>query len=214
MCGRYSNHVDAMRSWIRILGDWPKDVTLRYNVSPSQEIPVFTSQGGVAMRWGLIPHWSKDGKSKYATFNTRIETVSEKPTYRSAWRKSQRCLIPAQGFFEWRKEGDRKQPYFIRAKTGDPLVFAGVWDRWKGDDKAILSCAIVTKPADAAIKKIHQRMPLIVGQAVASEWLAVSPDEAMDLARVQKEELDIYKVSLAVNNARNDGPELIARVGE
>lgn len=209
MCGRYSNHVDAMRTWMRILGDWPKDVSLSYNVSPSQTVAAFTAQQGVGMRWGLIPHWSKDGKSKYATFNARIETVDSKPVYRTAWVKSQRCLIPAQGFYEWRKEDRRKRPYFITSTTGEPLVFAGLWDRWQDNDGELLSCTILTRPSMGNISKLHPRMPVIVEQRYVHDWFRASLDKAKQLLLIQQPDMAFHEVGPDVNNSRNDGPELI-----
>jgi putative SOS response-associated peptidase YedK len=212
MCGRYSNHIDAMRTWVRILGDWPKDVTLSYNVSPTQRVAVFTAQEGVGMRWGLIPHWSKDGKSKYATFNARIETVDSKPVYRTAWDQSQRCLVPAQGFYEWRSEDGRKQPYFVASETGDPLVFAGLWDVWKGNDAEALSCTILTRPSEGILAKLHPRMPVIVEQGYVRDWFRASLDEVKQLLDIQKADVTFYKVGASVNNPRNDGPELIGNI--
>jgi putative SOS response-associated peptidase YedK len=128
MCGRYANHVSEMRSWARILQDWPTDVALSWNIAPSQTVPAFTGPQGVGMRWGLVPHWSKESTPKYATFNARVESVADKPAFRNAWGKSKRCLIPAQGYYEWRKEEKAKQPYFIRSVDGEPMVFGGIWE--------------------------------------------------------------------------------------
>lgn len=214
MCGRYSNHVDAMRTWIRILGDWPQDVLLSYNVTPSRTIPVFTAQAGLGMRWGLIPHWSKEGKVPYATFNARSESIESKPAFRSAWKKLQRCLIPAQGFFEWRQEAGIKQPYFIRSLTDDPFVFAGLWDRWKGDQGEWLTCSVITRPSDGVVKDLHPRMPVIVKQSHAGDWLHGSPQAAKQILFEEPIALRYHKVSSAVNNPRNDGPELIEQVEE
>jgi putative SOS response-associated peptidase YedK len=214
MCGRYSNHVNAMRDWIRILGEWPRDVTLSYNVAPSQKVPVFTNKKGAGMRWGLIPHWSKEDTLKFATFNARIESVASKPAFRSAWKKSQRCLIPAQGFYEWRKEGEKKQPYFICSKAGEALVFAGIWDVWKGNENEIHSCSILTTPANEKMKDLHSRMPVILDKEYVQDWLTASPEDAIQIAGIQDMVLDYYRVSLSVNNPRNDGPELIEKVLE
>ena len=212
MCGRYSSHVDAMRTWVRILGDWPKAVPLSFNVSPTQTVAVYTEQEGVGMRWGLIPHWSKEKKVKYATFNARIETVDAKPVYRAAWKKSQRCVIPAQGFYEWRKEKGKKQPYFIRSRDDDPLVFAGLWDCWYGNDEHLLSCTILTKPSNSLISKLHPRMPVMVEKNHVYEWFRTPLHEAKQLLFMQQVEVSVYKVGLAVNNPRNDGPDLIQNI--
>jgi putative SOS response-associated peptidase YedK len=204
--------VDAMRDWIRILGEWPTDVTLSYNVAPSQKIPVYTKEKGVGMRWGLIPHWSKEDTLRFATFNARVESVDSKPAYRSAWKKSQRCLIPAQGFYEWRKEGAKKQPYFIESRNGEPLVFAGIWDVWNGHEKEVSSCAMITRSAEKMMKDLHPRMPVILEKKYAKDWLHVSLEDAKGLLCNQEVDLHYYKVGLAVNNPRNDGPELIKKI--
>jgi putative SOS response-associated peptidase YedK len=201
-----------MLAWVCILGDWPKNVKLSYNVSPSQTVAAYTVKEGVGMRWGLIPQWSKDGKSKYATFNARIETVDAKPAYRNAWAKSQRCLIPAQGFYEWQRQEGSKQPYFVTSRTGNPLVFAGLWDRWKGNDIELLSCTIITRPSEGNMAELHPRMPVIVEQRYVHDWFGVPIDEAKSLMETQETDVVFYKVSRKVNNARNDGPELIAKI--
>lgn len=126
MCGRFANHVAAMRDWADILGEWPANVTLGYNITPSQTIPIFTASGGLVARWGLIPSWSNKASNKYATFNARIESITEKPTFRGAWGSRQRCLIPALGYCEWKTEHGTNQPYFVVAVDKSPLVFAGL----------------------------------------------------------------------------------------
>ena len=120
MCGRYSNHVKAMLDWAELLGDWPDEVVQSDNVSPTQSIAVFTHEGGAAMRWGMVPNWSREVTSKYATFNARIESVADKPTFKHAWKNAQRCIVPALGYYEWRTEAGSKQPYFIHGQS--PLL--------------------------------------------------------------------------------------------
>lgn len=129
MCGRYNNHRQAMERWREILLDWPSDEAwLRYNVPPTSDIPIVTAEGVRIARWGMIPSWAKEFKSKYATFNACIETVGDLPTFRNAWKASRTCLVPAAGYYEWPEYLD-KQPYYIH-KPNDMLVFAGLWEPW------------------------------------------------------------------------------------
>lgn len=210
MCGRYSNHVSEMRSWARILQDWPTDVSLSWNVTPSQIIPAFTGPQGVGMRWGLIPHWSKKATLKYATFNARIESVASKPAFRNAWGKSRRCLIPAQGYYEWRKEGKAKQPYFIRPVEEEPMVFGGIWETRGSEDEELLSCSILTMPASRYLSSVHDRMPIILAVHQADAWLHGSPDDAIRIIEASRRpDAKYYPVSTAVNNPRNNDRRLL-----
>ena len=129
MCGRFVNHIKDLGEWEGIFEDWAEIRDTGYNVSPTQNIPVSTANTLTHMRWGLIPHWSKEISTKYATFNARAETITTKPTYRDAWKNSQRCLIPALGYYEWKQEGSHKQPYFVCRVDKKPIVFGGVWAR-------------------------------------------------------------------------------------
>lgn len=203
MCGRYANHVKAMHRWTKILADWPKDVETGYNVAPTQTIPVVTREGTQAMRWGLIPAWAKDEKIAYSTFNARLESAKEKPAFRHAWQKSQTCLIPALGYYEWRPEQGRKQPYFIHAAdTDEPLVFAGLWEQ--RDDS--FSCTMLTQPAiPENMAHLHPRMPVMLDLDQAESWLTEGPEQT-DLQ--PKIPLYYHPVSTAVNNARNQGASL------
>ncbi len=215
MCGRYANHVKSMGQWMSLLGDWPKDVALGYNVSPTQTVPAFRDGKGVGMRWGLIPHWSQDGKSRYATFNARLESVESRPTYRSAWRRLNRCLIPALGYYEWRIEGGRKYPYFITSKEAGPIIFAGLWDEWQGEGASVLSCTILTRPSSGALVPLHDRMPVMLTVDSAEHWLDSDAGSGKRiLEHVLPPKLLVYRVELAVNNPANQGQELIKPVDQ
>ncbi len=210
MCGRFANHVKDMGRWADILGDWPGDVTTSYNIAPSADVAVFTEAGGSSMRWGLIPAWSKTPQIKYATYNARAESLASKPAYRSAWKHCQRCLIPAQGYYEWQTEGGKKQPSYIRAANDAPLMFAGLWDQYDDGEQPIRSCTIITCPATTATAALHPRMPLIIGLNNAECWLKGDKAECADiLIREPEVELMYYRVSTLVNNPRNQGEELI-----
>ena len=208
MCGRYANHLTELGIWRELLHDWPEGVATGYNVAPTQMIPVFYTPEGVGMRWGLVPHWSKEPTSKYSTFNARIEGIDKKPAFRDAWRDNRRCLIPALGYYEWRSENGSNQPYFIQRKDSEPMVFGGIWDAW--NDGALLSCAIVTREAEGTVSSLHPRMPLMIEPADAQIWLGAPPSAVTELTKMKPSTaLQIIKVRRAVNNPQNQGAELI-----
>lgn len=205
MCGRYNNHRQAMERWVEILRDWPSDeVRLRYNVAPTTEIPIVTADGVRLARWGMVPNWAKEFKSKFATINARLETVATLPTFRGAWRASRTCLVPAAGYYEWPEYLD-KQPYYIH-KPGDMLVFAGLWEPW-GDK---ISCTFLTEEPYGELANLHDRMPVMLSPDYAKRWLTEGTRMNPSGAGVCFE-LEWYPVSKAVNNVRNDGAELILR---
>jgi putative SOS response-associated peptidase YedK len=181
----------------------------RFNVAPTQDIPVIrdTDSGRELtwMRWGFIPPWAKDPKSGPLLLNARAETASEKPAFRSAF-KTARCLIPADGFYEWKKTNGRKQPYLIHRADGKPFGFAGLWSRWKD----IESCTILTTNANELVRDMHDRMPVILAQSDYATWL--NPD-SVDLTGLLKPfpatEMTAVAVNPIVNNARNEVPECI-----
>lgn len=185
----------------------------RYNVAPTDLMPIVVEQDderrmGPA-RWGLIPFWARDAKIGYKTINARVESAPNKPAFREAWKR-RRCLVPASGFYEWRKEGPVKQPYLIRPADGEPLAFAGLWERWKDQENEVtISYTIVTCPPVPRIAKLHDRMPLVLGGGDRERWLAGSA--YADLDGPGSIDFEIYPVSRKVNSPGNDGPELIQR---
>ena len=191
------------------------DLTPRYNVAPSQSVGVIrvTHAGHrefVALRWGLVPAWSPEPRTAYSTFNARAETVADKPTYRHAFRR-RRCLIPADGFYEWRRVGKRKQPYCIAPTDGEPFAFAGLWERWERDGTVVESCTIVVTTANATIAPLHDRMPVILARADEALWLdpaARVPDLVQLLGPYAGDDLEMYPVSKAVNSPAKDEPEM------
>lgn len=204
MCGRYANHVERMREWVDIVKDWPSGSITGYNVAPSMQVPVLTQHSTQVMRWGLIPSWSKQGSNKFATFNARLESIDAKPAFSSAWNQRQTCLLPALGYYEWRVEDGRKQPYFVRSKSGQPLVFAGLYEPEHDDIPA--SCTILTKQADPAMAKLHPRIPLMASLENARDWLAGDVAISQHMLRP---DLQVYAVDTKVNNVRSSGEELI-----
>jgi len=191
----------------------------RFNVAPGQQVFSVRSEGGKLMadqfRWGLVPFWAKDPKVGHQMINARAETVAEKPSYRQALRR-RRCLIPADGFYEWQKAINGKQPWFISGSGGALLAFAGLWDEWRdADDTLLRTCTIITAVANEFMTEIHQRMPVIVSSDQYETWLdteASSTDFERVLTAGSEVELQAWPVSRKVNNPINDQPELIEAV--
>lgn len=172
------------------------DLRPRYNIAPSQQIAVVrkSESGGEhagnfsrevrAMRWGLVPSWAKDPKTGFKMINARGETVLEKPAYREAFKR-RRCLIPADGFYEWQTEGRRKTPFRFALADGSPFAFAGIWERWKQPDGRWLeSCSILTTSANDLVRGIHDRMPVILDRRHYDAWLTAPPSEAERLCEL------------------------------
>jgi len=156
------------------------------------------------MRWGIIPPWSKEFGSKYATFNARIETVANKPTFRNAWNKSQRCLIPMAGYYEWCGDKGNKQPFYITDRDTGGLVVAGLYESW-GNNK--LSCTVLTMPADDELNRIHPRQPVILTPKTTNDWLSDQSGKE-NLTNQERPNVIYYPVSKAVGNIRNDSLNL------
>ena len=211
MCGRYSltSPVEAMRHLFGL--EVSTNLAPRYNIAPSQEVPVVRLDAAgdrtwELLRWGLVPSWAKDPAIGNKMINARSETVAEKPSFRSAFKR-RRCLIPADGFYEWKREGGRKQPYRICLDDGAPFAFAGLWEHWSGSGGGgeIESCTILTAEAEPAIRAIHHRMPVILAAEAYGAWLDVSQAVALgDLARLDEAALSFYPVSTHVNRPAND----------
>jgi len=187
-----------------------------YNLGPTLELAACRLDPDgqrelVALRWGLVPHWSKGPDRRYSMINARAESVHEKPAYRSPFRHK-RCLIPADGFYEWHRTESGKQPYYFRLKEKTPLVFAGLWDHWQGDAQAIDSTTIIVTGANKLMRPIHDRMPVILPPDTWEQWLDPQQEVSSLLQLLQPypgDDLNCYPVSKAVNNVRNDTPELI-----
>lgn len=185
----------------------------RYNICPTQDVPVVRAGANagrelVMMRWGLVPAWSKDAAIGSRMINARAETVAEKPSFRDPY-KSRRCLIPADGFYEWRKsEGGAKQPYRMTLAGGAPLAMAGLWEHWEKapDATALETCTIITTAANASVRPIHHRMPVILKAAAHDAWLdaATPPDALSALLCPYDGALEAHAVSTRVNNPRHD----------
>jgi putative SOS response-associated peptidase YedK len=220
MCGRYAitTAPEAMRGLFRYL-DQP-NFPARYNVAPTQPIPVVRLLEGQRrfslVRWGLIPAWVKDPRTFSLVINARGESVLDKPAFRAAMRY-RRCLIPADGFYEWKRDGERKRPYFVRMKGGGPIAFAGLWEAWSGPNgEELETAAIVTTVANQTLRAIHDRMPVIVPPEAFDLWLdcrGVDAETAAALIQPAPDAwLEAYEVSTAVNRTANDSSALIEPV--
>lgn len=218
MCGRY--RLTAKERWLCTYFNLnPEDVdwAARWNVAPTQEVATIRQDRKEPerrfrkLRWGLIPYWAKDGSFSASTINAVSETAAEKPAFREPLRR-RRCLIPADGFYEWARTGRNKQPFHIGMADDALFAFAGLWDRWTDPaDKMIESCTILTTEANALLKTIHDRMPVILKPDDYDRWLdpgVTNPSRILDLLRpLDAALMRIYPVSSAVNRVENEGPE-------
>lgn len=223
MCGRFaffSPHEAVSRLFD--VPDAPA-VEPRYNIAPTQFVAALRETGDPARRelamlyWGLVPSWAKERSIGARMINARAETLAEKPSFRVGFRR-RRCLVLADGYYEWQRSGGRKQPFFIRQASGEPFAMAAIWERWtdRVSGEALESCAIVTTAATASLAHIHDRMPVILPPASHPRWLdtrsqAVEMLEPL-LQPCDPRLLECHPVSPRVNNARNQGADLIEAV--
>ncbi|NLJ56615.1 MAG: SOS response-associated peptidase [Firmicutes bacterium] len=212
MCGRFSfSDLRGLSMYFKI--NLPRGVKPRYNIAPTQEILALVYNKGlqaVYFRWGLLPPWSKNIGP--GLINARAETVEQKLSFRQSLR-NKRCLLPADGFYEWKKEGKKKKPYRITPQGGGLFFFAGLWDTWKSPrGETINSCAIITTAANSMLKPIHNRMPVILSKEALKTWLARDTDlftlKSL-LTPYPSELLAAYEVSTLINNPRHDNPDVL-----
>ena len=221
MCGRYASTTppEAMRALFRYLEQ--PNFPARYNIAPTQPIAIVRMAEGKRqfslVRWGLIPAWVKDPRGFSLLINARGESVTEKPAFRNAM-KYRRCLFPADGFYEWKREGESKRPYFVRLKSGAPMAFAGLWESWMGPNgEELETAAIVTTQASRSIAHIHDRMPVIVPLEAFDFWLDPKVDAHSAAAVLQPAPdamIEAYEVGSAVNRTANDSAVLIEPLRE
>lgn len=220
MCGRYSLDTPLPRIVEHFGLDHSSELFARYNIAPSQVVPaVRTTDGGrelIMLRWGLLPPWAKDEKIAYNMINARAETVATKPAFRSAFRQ-RRCLIPASGFYEWEPEGRSKQPHYFRMRDGDVFAFAGLWEHWEGESGNVIeSCTIIVTEANALLRPIHDRMPVILEPDDYASWLDPHRHDTDSLAPLLKSypaaRMVAYPVSKRVSKAGYDAPECVMPV--
>jgi putative SOS response-associated peptidase YedK len=217
MCARYV--ITSPAAAVRALFGYAEQPNFppRYNVAPTQPIPMVRLDGGkpafALARWGFIPAWVKDPRTFSLLINARGESVIDKPSFRNAMRR-RRCLIPADGFYEW-SDGTPRRPYFVRPKAGGPIAFAGLWETWTGPNgEEVDTAAIVTTQSNRLLAAIHDRMPVIVAPDAFNLWLDCAAVDVMTaaalIAPAAEALLECYEVSNAVNRAANDTPDLIA----
>lgn len=219
MCGRFTLTTPASALALAFGLEAPEAITPRYNIAPTQVVAIIRAASSARRltqaRWGLIPSWAKDAAIGARLINARAETVAEKPSFRRALR-AQRCLIPADGFFEWSTEGRTKQPYLIRLAGAPAFGFAGLWESWRPPDggAAVESCTIVTTEAHPTLRRLHDRMPVILPPESHGPWLDPDRHDPEEFRRwlvpCTWAELTVQPVSRLVNDARRDGPECLS----
>lgn len=219
MCGRFelTDSVSILKLRFQAesrIEDWKPN----YNIAPTQEILTIIESDGkrilTPMLFGFIPHWSKQQQTGYSMINAKAETVAEKPSFRESF-KNKRCLIPANGFYEWLKTDSGKQPYRIFLKNEKVFAFAGIWDSWTNPEgKTLHSTAILTIEANAFMRQLHDRMPVILQEDDEDLWLRSTSSEKLKplLVPYSDDEMEMYRVSTIVNSVRNNTPDCIRRL--
>jgi putative SOS response-associated peptidase YedK len=220
MCGRYTLTSSADDLGVEFGVELPADYQPHYNIAPSQPVPIIgldtNGEKRLAfVRWGLVPYWAESPKDVKHTINARAESLLLKPAFREAFIE-RRCLVIADGFYEWQKRDGKRQPFRFHLKDDRPFAFAGIWERWKDENgQPLYSCAIVTTDASSVVSPIHDRMPVILDRDARAAWLDPASDPVHlgeILVPYEKGDLQGYPVSTKVNSVANDSPELIAGV--
>ncbi|MGE4373663.1 MAG: SOS response-associated peptidase [Xanthobacter sp.] len=220
MCGRFVQQMPPT-AYARLYGVKGEEAPLpntapRYNAAPTQDLLVLrrnpqTGQRVLSLlKWGLVPAWAKESSGGARLINARSETVRDKPSFRAAWFKKRRCIIPADGFYEWQRQEGRKQPFYITLKNRAPMSFAGLWEGWKNPSSGqwMRTFTILTCPANEAISALHERMPVILARNDISTFLTAE-DPFHLLHPCPAQDIETWPVSSAVNNVHNDGPDLM-----
>ncbi|MEM9171066.1 MAG: SOS response-associated peptidase [Pseudomonadota bacterium] len=226
MCGRFAFYsaAEAVRD---LFGVHAPDLAViaQFNIAPTDLAAVVRVDDGVRsvsmLRWGLLPFWAKDKRMASRMINARAETVAEKPAYRAAFRE-RRCVVPADGYYEWITGADGKQPYYISREDEQPIGFAGLWERWRDnsvaddslcEEQIIETFTVLTMPSSGNIESLHHRMPVMLDDVAAEHWLAgdgANPPALRELnAEARAQELRAWPVAKTVNNARNESPALV-----
>ena len=226
MCGRFVQY-SPLQTIQQILdvGTVSFEVIPNYNVAPTQKIITVIKHNNEnkleKLHWGLVPFWAKDISIGSRMINARAETVSQKPSFRNAFRK-RRCLIPADGFYEWKGEKGNKQPYYVSIPSGEPFSFAGLWETWTdketGEESVYKSCTIITTAASESIREIHHRMPVILDPKFHEKWLNADIQDPKALQVIINvgiiHNMSFYPVSKLVNSVKNNDPNCIKPVDE
>jgi putative SOS response-associated peptidase YedK len=219
VCGRFAFYspAEAAAALFGVTDALP--VEPRYNIAPTQYIAAIRPDEQeerelVMLRWGLVPFWAKDPSIGNRMINARAETVAEKPAYRAAYRH-RRCIVLADGFYEWRRDGDSKVPFFISTANGQPFAMAGLWENWSDKESGdqLQTVTLITTSANEFMAPLHHRMPFVLEPGTAGEWLADATGLLDDIAAITPP-LQAWPVDRRVNNARNEGEELIRPAGD
>lgn len=215
MCGRFALKTPTSELASHFKLDETVEVAPRYNIAPGADIPTIrhSPEGKRVMhllRWGLVPHWAKDLSIGNKLSNARGETVAEKPSFRDAFKR-RRCLVPADGFYEWKAEGKQKQPYYFSMKDGAPFALGGVWESWRAPNGEILrTCCLITTEPNEIMTPVHDRMPVIVSPDDYAQWLTGEPDVAQSLVKPYSiEAMQAWAVSKRVSRSGEEGADLI-----
>ena len=226
MCGRFVQYspLQTIQQMLDV-GTVSFEVIPNYNVAPTQKIITVIKHNNEnkleKLHWGLVPFWAKDISIGSRMINARAETVSQKPSFRNAFRK-RRCLIPADGFYEWKGEKGNKQPYYVSIPSGEPFSFAGLWETWTdketGEESVYKSCTIITTAASESIREIHHRMPAILDPEFHEKWLNTDIQDPKELQVIINDgiihNMKYYPVSKLVNSVKNNDPNCIKPVDE
>lgn len=215
MCGRFALKTPSSQLASHFKLDEAVEVAPRYNIAPGTDIPTIrhSPEGKRVMhllRWGLVPHWAKDPSIGNKLSNARGETVAEKPSFRDAFKR-RRCLVPADGFYEWKAEGKLKQPYYFSMKDSAPFALGGVWESWRTPDGEILrTCCLITTGPNEIMLPVHDRMPVIVSPENYEQWLTGEPADAQALVKPYSvEDMQAWAVSKRVSRSGEEGADLI-----
>lgn len=219
MCGRFAFYSPTEATAALFGVSNAPEMKPRYNIAPTQDIAAIRLSRGderelTTLRWGLVPFWAKDPSIGNRMINARAETVAEKPSFRTAYRK-RRCLILADGFYEWRKDAHAKTPYFISLASGDPFAFAGLWEEWQPKDaeESLQTAALITTAANDFMSQLHNRMPVVLEQEAGDRWLG-GDDQILSEVIEKSPLFRAWPVDRRVNNARNEGADLIDCTGK
>lgn len=216
MCGRYTLTSPSGKLAERFgVDETSSELSPNYNVAPTQGVAAILFENGgrrlEMLRWGLVPSWAKDLSIGSRMINARSETAHEKPSFRSAFKR-RRCLIPADGFYEWKREEGGKQPFHIRMKGGEPFAFAGLWEIWEGGEGEVRTCAILTTDANEMMGEIHHRMPVILPAELHEAWLGGEAEKEELISMMEpypSDDMEAYPVSRFVNKPSNNDPSCI-----
>ncbi|MGE0224022.1 MAG: SOS response-associated peptidase [Acetobacteraceae bacterium] len=220
MCGRYATFLpaEAIVALFQTSGPVPNWAPT-WNMAPTRDAPVVRLHPESRerrldlLRWGLVPHWAKDPKSVRMTINARAEGVATTPMFRDAYAKGRHCLVPADLFYEWQVVDGAKQPWAIAREDGQPLVFAGLWEGWRGADGSVIrSFTIITTTANEALRPLHERMPVVLEPGDWPLWLGEAEGDPKTLLRPSDAGFRTWRIGTAVNNVRNDSADLLTPV--